>query len=163
MSFFTIRPVTDKAEDLHILARFCVDLAAHDGYKIEINARELGEQLFFGGTNVRAFFGERDRRPIGFVMFYEAFTSYGCQRGLYIPGIYVEKEYQRLGYGIRLYRFVARYALDHGFQFISGVVESHNEMAKDLYKKAGAVIYPGWSYCTIGREDLEKAAAMSHA
>ena len=159
MGLFTIRPVENTLQDLEILSRFCHELAAFDGHKASMDAKKLKRTLFRPHTNVRAFLGYRKDEPIGFILAYESFTVYQGDRGLYVPGAYIIEKYRHLGYGVKLFQFLARYALENEFDFMNWIVEENNEKANAIYKKMGAIITPGWSYVRVPRERLEKLSA----
>lgn len=155
-SHFKIRRVEDTPEDLNILAQFCADLAAHDGYNRAVEPEKIKRELFYPHTNVSVYFGERKSQSIGFVLFYECFSVYRMERGLYVSGVYIVPAYRNFGYGAKLLRHAAQYAVEHEFQFIQGMVGEKNEKALTLYKKLNARVAPGWTFCQIPCEILKK-------
>jgi ribosomal protein S18 acetylase RimI-like enzyme len=146
---FTIRPVENTDEDLTRLTAFAADLAAHDGHEIHFDARKLAQAMFAEGTSIRGAFGCRNEEPIGFIVWYECFSIYYGERGLYIPGFYIVSDFRHLGYGVRLFQYVKSIAKDHNCKFLNGIVEANNEKANRLYRKLGAEISTGWDYCRL--------------
>ena len=153
---FTIRPAADTQEDLSLLSRFCHELAEFDGHSATVTPEKLHASLFSGPTGIRAFLGFRGNEPIGFILAYECFTVYHGDRGLYVPGAYVIEKYRHRGYGVKMFRHLARYALDHGFGFMNWIVEENNEKANAIYKKMGAQVSGGWVYVRLPGEMLKK-------
>ena len=156
---FTVRVVENTRHDLEMLTRFCHELAEFDGHKATFDADKLKQNLFHPQTNVRAFFGLRQNEAIGFILSYECFTVYHGERGLYVPGAYIIETYRHLGYGVRLFKFLANYALENGFDFINWIVEENNEKANAIYRKMGAQISDGWRYVRIPKNLLETIAS----
>ncbi len=153
---FTIKSVQNSTEDVEILSTFMGKLAEFDGHKANIEPKKLQKQLFAQNTNVRSYLAYLEDTPIGFILFYECFTVYHGERGLYVPGAYIKEEYRGKGYGKKLFQYVAQYALENNFEFMNWLVESDNSNAREFYKKMDAMISDNWSYVRIPKEAMRK-------
>jgi len=153
---FTVTPVADTPEDLSLAARFCHELAAFDRHTATVTPEKLRAALFSGSTGIRAFLGRRRGEAIGFIVAYESFTVYHGDRGLYVPGAYVVEKYRHLGYGVKMFRFLAQHALENGFHFMNWIVEENNVQANAIYKKIGAQVSNGWSYVRLSEDALSR-------
>lgn len=158
MTLLTIRPVDQTDEDITILIAFMQDLAAHDGHSAKIDKQKLTEQLFYPDTNVRAFLGIYDNNPVGFILFYECFTVYGGERGLYIPGAFISDDYRGRGFGRALFKHVANYALQKDCHFLNWLVEASNQNAMEFYGKMNAQISKGWNYVRLSDKEIKNLA-----
>ncbi len=151
-----VRLANNTQEDLDLLAEYCNKLAEFDGYKGNVEADKLSKQLFGYDTNVRSFLAFRNEEPIGFIITYECFTVYHGERGLYVSGAYIIDKYRHRGYGAKLFKFAAQYALDNGFSFMNWIVEDNNDKANAIYQKMGATMSKGWTYVRISEENVKK-------
>lgn len=156
MTHFFIRPAENTPEDMDILSKFCNKLAEFDGHEGNVEPEKLRSQLFDFDTNVRAFIGVLDNKPIGFILTYECFTVYQGERGLYVPGEYIVEEHRNKIYGGRLLQHVANYALENEYEFLNWIVENDNKKANAIYKKLGASISENWAYVRVPKEIIEK-------
>ncbi|MGE0251712.1 MAG: N-acetyltransferase family protein [Dongiaceae bacterium] len=151
-----IRPIRNEKRDLEALARMAHELAAHDGYDSGANTEKLAKGLFDSNKTVHCHLAELKGEIAGFILFYENFSIYRGEGGVFVPGLYVMPEYRKQGLGKKLMGIAAQYVKDHNRSYISWFAEEKNETALPLYKKWGARMEPGWIYCLLSGEALEK-------
>jgi ribosomal protein S18 acetylase RimI-like enzyme len=153
---FRVRQAENADQDIKALTEFMHKLALYDGHSAKIDAKMLKDQLFYPDTNIRAFFAERKGKPIGFILFYECFTVYHGQRGVSISGAYIDDEFRNKGYGVKLLKSVAEYAVEQGYSYMNWIVKDTNDSALRLYKKMGAYISEDWNYIRIPPKKLKE-------
>lgn len=151
---FAIRPVENTKVDLAALTKFCSELAEFDGHIGKVTLKKLKDNMFCPGTGIRAFLGCIDQSPIGFILAYECFSVYSGERGLCVSGAYVSSEYRHKGYGVKLFRYLLKYAVENNFEFMNWIVDADNENANAIYRKIGAEISNGWSYVRFSTKAL---------
>lgn len=150
-----IRPIANTPSDLAELASLCSALAAHDGHRAaERTPVELAAQIFSGNAKIGCYFAEENGAVAGFILFYESFSTYQLQRGIFIPGLFVKPDFRGKGIGKNLLRAAARYVRENKLGYISLLTAGNNQAAQDFYAKLGGRLDGPWQYCRIENLDF---------
>ncbi|WP_027479453.1 GNAT family N-acetyltransferase [Gryllotalpicola ginsengisoli] len=134
----TFRPATeDDVEQLH---DFVVSLAHDEDFPDDVVAtsEDLREALFGARPVADAVIAERGGRPIGFAVYYFAYSTVVGRPTLHLEDLYVAPEHRSGGVGRSLLGHLARLAIERGCGRFEWWVLRTNDRAIRLYKKMGA-------------------------
>ena len=147
-------------EDVPIILQLIRDLAEYERAPGEVTATE--EQL------VDVLFGERraaevllefeNDAPVGFAVFFQNFSTWLGQPGLYLEDLFVKPEARGKGYGRSLLVHLAKIARDRGCGRMEWAVLDWNEPAIQFYRALGATPMDEWTVFRLKREGIIKLA-----
>ena len=141
--------------DAALIAAMIADHARHEGAEATGRAQDyergLVQQAF------ACLIAERDGAALGLAMFYQTFSSWAGQPGLFLEDLYVCPAARGLGLGRRLLAELARVAMDRGATRIDLTVREENR-ARGFYARLGLRQLPGW---LIWRVDGVTLAALA--
>lgn len=142
---FTVRPCEEKDREAFIRLNLAFMAEALEGnpYWATLKMpgeKELGET--FGEAlkrpeDIRIFVGELEGQVIGYANTWTVFSIWSRGRALTVDDLYVQKEYRRDGYGIRIMEYLSDFAEKEGYKRIQLHAEMDNERAHKLYRKLG--------------------------
>jgi GNAT superfamily N-acetyltransferase len=118
----------------------------------------LLEDGFGPQPRFEAYLVEFDRRPVGYAIVFETYSSFLARPSLYLEDLFVLPEARRQGAGTAVMRFLAAEALARGCGRLEWVVLDWNELAQGVYGRLGAELLPDWRVCRLTREALERLA-----
>jgi GNAT superfamily N-acetyltransferase len=155
---FSVRFATDR--DLSLIFAFITDLAAYEELSHEVSATEAGLRAALFGPRPAAevIIGELDGRPVGFAVFFQSFSTFLAQPGLYLEDLFVHPEWRGRGFGTRLLAHLARLALDRGWGRMEWSVLDWNETALRVYRRIGARALEGWTVQRLTGDGLRRLA-----
>lgn len=119
-----------------------------------LNATMFGERSFVEG--LIAF---DDDKPIAYALFYQSFSSFRGERGLFLEDIYIREEYRRHNLGEKMLREIARIAKERGCERIDFHVLEWNTPAVNFYLKHGAEKSDDDRHFKFAGEAFEKLAS----
>lgn len=116
---------------------------------------KMEDQCVVTPEGIRAhIFGERPAaqvliawmgsEAVAFALYFTNFSTFLAKPGLYLEDLFVKPEYRRYGIGTKLLKELARIALQRGYGRMEWSVLEWNELAKDRYRKIGAVPLEDW-------------------
>gem|GEM_PF-4881378 len=123
-------------------------MAAYDEFAIKYDTEKL-KQLVTENNKNYFFFACVNEKPIGFISFYECFTLYHAEKGLYVAGAFIEADYRGNGYGKKLFEFTANFAKENHYAYLNWIVEYSNQKAFNFYKSLNAQISDRWAYVRL--------------
>lgn len=134
----TIRQATE--DDAGVLHRFVVELAEAEEFPGEVHARpeDLASALFGADPVASALVAEGDGEPIGFALYYFAYSTIMGRRTLHLEDLYVVPEHRSRGAGRILLGELARTARQHGCARFEWWVLRTNDPAIAFYRRLGA-------------------------
>lgn len=116
----------------------------------------------------RALFGERpaaecviarlDDRPAGFALWFQTFSTWTGEPGLWLEDLFVLPEYRRQGVGKALLRHLAAVCRDRGYKRFEWSVLDWNQPAIDFYRSLGAVAMDQWTTHRLSGRALDHLA-----
>ncbi len=104
---------------------------------------------------------EADGEPIGFALYFFAYSTWRGRRCLYLEDLFVHPEHRGRGAGLAMMRALAREAITHQCacaRFCWAVLD-WNKPSIDFYEKLGASVQPQWLSCRLEGEALAKLAS----
>jgi GNAT superfamily N-acetyltransferase len=160
-SDFSIRIATER--DLSLILTFITDLASYEALSHEVSATEAGLRAALFGPRPAAevIIGEVDGRPVGFAVFFQSFSTFLGQPGLYLEDLFVCPEWRGRGFGTRLLAHLARMAIDRGYGRMEWSVLDWNETALRVYRRIGARALEEWTVQRLSGDELRRLAGSS--
>ena len=142
---FRLEQATER--DLPTILRFIKELAEYEKLSHQVVATEEGlRQCFFGprpaAEAVLAYAGDE---PVGFAIYFQTFSTFLGQPGIYLEDLYVTPACRGRGLGRRLMAHVARVAVERGCGRMEWSVLDWNELALGVYRKLGATPMAEWT------------------
>ena len=139
----------EQATESHLplILRFIKELAAYEMLAHEVVATEDGlRQSFFGPRPAaEAVIAYADEEPVGFAIYFQTFSTFLGQPGVYLEDLYVTPAWRGQGFGRRLLAYVARVAVERGYGRMEWSVLDWNEVALGVYRKIGARPMDEWT------------------
>lgn len=158
MSDVVVRPAT--IEDAPALALLVAALRAHQKDPIgHLNEAAIRRDGFGEEREFDILVAERDRRPIGYALFIEAYEPAFAARGLYLADLYVRPEARRSGAGRALVRAVTEEAGRRERSFVWWTSLPGNADAHAFYAAIGAAAHHIRAHVLIVRAEPFAAAA----
>lgn len=159
-----IKPAT--LDDLPRLIQLIRELAEYERRLDQVVATEADlERALFGERPVaEAALAWQGERAVGYALFYPVFSTFRGRAALYLEDVYVVPEARGQGLGLALMRYLARLAMQRGYDRIEWSVLEWNTPAIEFYSKLGAVPKEtGWVGYMLTGEALEALASGNQA
>ena len=159
MAAFSIRFAVEC--DLPVLLGLINDLAAYERLSHDVSATEdrLRTALFGARPAAEAVISEFDGRPVGFAVFFQNFSTFLGQPGLYLEDLFVKPEWRGRGFGTQLLVRLAQIAVDRGYGRMEWSVLDWNEPALRVYRRIGAQAMDEWTVHRLTGEALRRLAS----
>jgi GNAT superfamily N-acetyltransferase len=116
-------------------------------------------QLFGDRPTCECLIGERDGEPVGFALFFHNFSTFLCQKGLYLEDLFVRPAARGTGLGKMLLQRLAQIAVERDCGRFEWAVLDWNVDAQDFYKRMGATMLPDWRVCRVTGDELRALAS----
>ena len=120
----------------------------------------LHQALFSEQPKAEAVLAEWNGKCVGFALFFQTFSTFLSQPGLYLEDLYVRETMRGRGIGKALLLYLAELARTRGCGRMEWSVLNWNQPAIDFYRSLGAKPMDEW---TVYRLDREALAALDHA
>lgn len=146
-------------EDVKLILKFIRDLAEYENLLNEVVATEeiLMDSLFNRKT-AEVIIGEYDGKPIGFALFFNNFSTFLGQPGIYLEDLYVEPNMRGKGLGKIMLSFLAKLAIERNCGRLEWWCLDWNEPSIKFYKHLGAKSMDDWTVYRVCDEALENLA-----
>jgi GNAT superfamily N-acetyltransferase len=113
------------------------------------------EPLLFGDKPAcECLIGEHDGEPVAFALFFHNFSTFLCQKGLYLEDLFVRPAARGTGLGKRLLQRLAQIAVERDCGRFEWSVLDWNVDAQAFYQRMGATMLPDWRICRVTGEAL---------
>jgi GNAT superfamily N-acetyltransferase len=144
-------------EDVPVIVSLIRELAVYEKLEHLATAtpERLEPQLFGEGSVIECLIGEQDGRPVGFALFFHNFSTFLCQKGLYLEDLFVRPEARGSGMGKLLLRRLAQIAVERDCGRFEWSVLDWNVDAQAFYAKMGATMLPDWRICRVTGDALQ--------
>ncbi len=156
-----IRPATRA--DVPTLLVLLRDMADYERLADHFTATEEAlTGALFDDALVHAVLAEQGGRAIGCAIWSISFTTFHCQRVLFVEDVFVTAERRGTGIGFALFRHMARIASAQGCQRMDWHVFDWNETALRFYDRLGATApSAGWVARQLDGEALARLAGSA--
>jgi len=118
----------------------------------------LHDSLFGAAPSCEALVAEIDGTVCGFALFHGTYSTWQCKPGLWLEDFYVEPELRRHGIGEKLFRGVARVAVERDCGRLAWTALDWNEPALAFYSKMGAEVLEEWTTHRLSADALRTVA-----
>jgi GNAT superfamily N-acetyltransferase len=154
----TIRQAT--IDDVPLILSFIRGLADYEKLLDAVKATEemLRETLFGARPAAEVLIAEDGGTPVGFALFFENYSTFLAQRGIYLEDLFVIPEARGRGVGRVLLQRLSALALERGCGRLEWAVLDWNAPAIGFYKRMGAVPMDDWTVNRLTGPALEKMA-----
>lgn len=148
-SSLSIRAAT--IADLEQILALINQKAAFDGVHDPIAATvvTLQHALFGDRPCAEVALAEVDAIAVGFVLFFQTYSSFLAQPAIWIDDLFVRSNWRRQGIGTALLQHVAQIAQTRNCGRMEWTVATHNPLAIQFYKQQGAQIREEVRLCRV--------------
>ena len=156
-------PATIRAagrEDIPQILALIRELAVYENLADVVVATEelLSEGLFGDDAVAEAFLADVDGTTVGFALFYQTFSTFLAQPGIYLEDLFVKPAHRGRGIGRALLERVAREAHARRCGRLEWSVLDWNEPAIRFYESLGAVAMDEWTIYRLTSQDIRRLA-----
>jgi GNAT superfamily N-acetyltransferase len=152
---FVIRFAEEK--DAPIIVALIKELAAYEKLEDKVQTTEaLLKDSIFHRKAAEILIGEYHGEAVAYAVFFQNFSTFTAQPGLFIEDIYVNPHLRRKGFGGQLFRFLARLAVERGYTRLEWTCLDWNTPSIAFYKKMGAEALPDWTTYRLYGEALRR-------
>ncbi len=123
---------------------------------------DFRRHLFGPRPAAEAALAELGGKAVGFAMWFNTFSTFRGQPGLYLEDVFVRPEYRSRGIGKALLAAVAAQALERGCGRLEWSVLNWNAAAAGFYRSLGARPLDEYTVYRIDDEPLRKLAAVAN-
>jgi GNAT superfamily N-acetyltransferase len=155
-----IRPANES--DVPLILAFIRELAEFERLAHEVVATEdqLREALFGPRPAAEVLLAlSGDGQPAGFALFFQNFSTFLGQPGIYLEDLFVRPGFRRQGIGRALIGRVAELAVARGCGRFEWAVLDWNENAIAFYRGLGARVLADWRVCRVTGPALPQLGA----
>jgi diamine N-acetyltransferase len=133
--------------DLPLIAILVRELAAYERLAHAAIATESDFEMALFGANPKAYglIAEHDGVPAGFAIYFYNFSTFVGRAGLYVEDVFIRPEFRGNGYGLAVFRYLARKAVEERCGRMEWSVLDWNEPAIRFYAGLGAVAMDEWT------------------
>ncbi len=146
-----------SATDVPLILQFIRDLAEYEklAHLVVATEERLRATLFGEHPAAAVLIAEEDGTAAGFALFFQNYSTFLAQTGIYLEDLFVKPEYRGRGYGKALLARLAALARERHCGRVEWAVLDWNEPAINFYKSLGATSMDDWRTFRLTGEALE--------
>jgi len=146
--------------DVPVILRMIKGLAEYErlGDYVIATEEKLRATLFGPRPAADVLIGYDGNTPVGFALFFQNYSTFLAQPGIYLEDLFVVPEARGHGYGRQLLAHLARIAAESGCGRLEWSVLDWNQPAIGFYKKLGAVPMEDWTIFRLTGDALTRLA-----
>jgi len=147
-------------EDIPQILDLIRELSVYENLADQVVATEdlLSESLFGDVAIAEAFLADVDGDTVGFALFYQTFSTFLAQTGIYLEDLFVKPAHRGRGIGRALLERVASEAHARRCGRLEWSVLDWNEPAIRFYESLGAVAMDEWTTYRLTSQDIYRLA-----
>jgi GNAT superfamily N-acetyltransferase len=151
-----IRPA--RIEDVPLLREFIFALAEYEKLSADCFATEekLARTLFGEKPAAEALLAFYNGAPAGFAIFFQTYSTFLAQPGVYMEDLFVKPEFRRQGIGEALFRRIGAIARERGYGRFEWAALNWNAPAIAFYERMGARGLDEWTTFRLAGDALQK-------
>lgn len=150
-----------RPEDIPALLALIQELAEFEHLPVQATAENLRRDAFGPHPAFRAFIAEWDNQPAGYALFYDFYSTFKAQRGLFLEDLYVRPHLRGKGIGRALLAQVAAIAQKENYFCVQWEVLDWNTPAIQFYERLNAVFMDEWRLVALEGSPLAKVASAA--
>ena len=149
--------------DVPVILRMIKGLAQYERLSDHVSATEdkLRATLFGPHPAAEVVIGYDGSDPVGFALFFQNYSTFLAQPGIYLEDLFVVPEARAHGYGQQLLAHLARLAAARGCGRLEWSVLDWNQPAIGFYKKLGAAPMEDWTIFRLTGDALTRLADVT--
>lgn len=157
-----IRIVSATERDIPVILEMIRALANYERLAHVVTATEerLRESLFGARPAAEVMLAYCDLECAGFAVFFQSYSTFLAQPGIYLEDLYVKPNLRGKGIGLALLGRLAEIAVERGCGRMEWGVLNWNEPSIQFYKRLGAEPMHEWTKYRLTGEALEKLASI---
>jgi GNAT superfamily N-acetyltransferase len=157
----SIVPATER--DLPLVHAFIRELAEYERLLHEVRATDdaLRRTLFGPDPAAEIVIAYDDTDPAGFALFFQSYSTFLAQPGLYLEDLFVRPSSRKKGIGRKLLEHLAGVAVARDYGRLEWRVLDWNEPAIRFYRSIGAEPLADWTVFRVTGEALQTLARRS--
>ena len=142
--------------DVPLILELILALAEYEKLAHCVTATEerVRETLFGANRAAQVVLARYDDECAGFAVFFQTYSTFLAQPGIYLEDLYVKPHLRGRGIGLALLKHLARIAAARNCGRLEWGVLNWNEPAIGFYKKLGAVAMDEWTKYRLSGEPL---------
>ncbi len=154
---FTIRKTSSS--DAEIIFNLIKGIAEYEKMLNEVvNTPEMIKEWIFEKNTAETYIGEENGIPVGFILFFQNYSTFVGRAGIYIEDLFVVKEKRGKGYGKLLLAFAAHTAKERNCGRMEWTCLNWNKPSLDFYKSIGAEKMTEWTTHRLSGTTLDNFA-----
>jgi GNAT superfamily N-acetyltransferase len=159
-SALRIVPATER--DVPVILQMIKGLAEYERLTEHETATEaqLRATLFGPRPAAEVVIGYAGGKPVGFALFFQNYSTFLAQPGIYLEDLFVEPEARGHGYGRQLLAYLAKIAAERGCGRVEWSVLDWNQPAIGFYRKLGALPMEDWTVFRLTGTALTRLAGQ---
>ena len=163
MNPMTLQIDAARAEDVPTILGLIRELAEYEKLAHEVVATEtlLRAALFGPRPAAEAIIARLDGEAVGFALFFQNFSTFRGQPGIYLEDLYVRPAVRGRGIGQALLARLARIARERNYGRMEWAVLKWNTPAIGFYDRLGAKPMSDWSVYRLTGDALDALASHS--
>lgn len=136
-----------KSADAQLLFDLITELARYENeeHSVKVTASELRLQMQQDNPPFECAIAESDGKPVGFALYFYAYSTWEGKQTLYLEDLYVSPDYRGTGAGAKLMSHLALVANQNNCARFEWSVLDWNELAIRFYDRIGAKPVAGWT------------------
>lgn len=160
VSQIEIRPAIEA--DVPLILEFIRALAVYEKLLDKVSATEakLRATLFCERPAAEALIAYAGAEPVGFALFFQNYSTFLAQPGVYLEDLFVKPSARGQGAGLALIQAVAKIAHARGGARLDWAVLDWNAPAIEFYQRIGAQPLADWTTQRLTGAAFDKLAGM---
>jgi GNAT superfamily N-acetyltransferase len=156
----SIDPATPQ--DIPLILDLIRELAGyeHEPDAAQATPQQIEAALFGERPAAEAVISRVDGEPAGWALWFQNFSTWTGQPGLWLEDLFVRPQYRRSGVGKALMAYLARLCVERGYGRFEWSVLDWNTPALDFYKALGAEAEDEWTNHRLTGKSLRRLADM---
>jgi GNAT superfamily N-acetyltransferase len=148
------------AADVPLILTFIRALADYEKLLDRVSATEtkLHATLFGERPAAETLLAYLGDQPVGFALFFQNYSTFLAQPGIYLEDLYVNPDARGHGIGLALIQAIAKLAHDRGCARMDWAVLDWNTPAIEFYRRIGAEPQTEWTTQRLMGEALARVA-----
>ena len=151
--------------DVPLLREFIRALAEYEklGHECFVTEENLARTLFGEKPAAETLIAYFNSQPAGFALFFQNYSTFLAQPGLYLEDLFVKPELRRRGIGQALFRRLAQIACERGCGRFEWSALDWNTPAIQFYERMGAKAMSDWTVFRLTGDALARAGRSGGA
>ncbi len=148
--------------DVTLILSFIQSLATYERLRDSCVATEerLRHTLFGPHPAAEVLIASLDNEPVGFALFFQNYSTFLAQPGIYLEDLFVNEEARGHGVGLALLSALARISIERDCGRLEWAVLGWNQLAIDFYERIGARCMSDWKTFRMTGDSLTGLAAL---